>query len=114
MLDSTKGKFYGQCKDCKQFKNLKTIKSQQCPSCYKRATTKFTCLSCGEYKTKYSSDECYICYKKRMDIQVTTFTLRLDVEDHKQIKDIATHKNVSMAELVKTFITWGIENEAAN
>jgi hypothetical protein len=38
-------------------------------------------------------------------------TVRLDHEDAAALRDLAERKRTSVAELIRTFVAWGLENE---
>jgi Ribbon-helix-helix protein, copG family len=44
--------------------------------------------------------------KERWHYQV----VRLDPDDVKELRTLAERENTTMAELIRTFVTWGIEN----
>jgi hypothetical protein len=37
--------------------------------------------------------------------------IRLDHDDAAALRDLAKRKHISVPELIRTFITWGLENE---
>jgi hypothetical protein len=37
--------------------------------------------------------------------------VRLDHDDAQALRDLAKRKRTTVAELIRTFITWGLENE---
>jgi Ribbon-helix-helix protein, copG family len=61
---------------------------------YERGTKEY-------YKVKYSRSKELWCYQ----------TIRLDHEDAEALREMARRKRTTVAELIRTFITWGLEND---
>jgi hypothetical protein len=72
-----------------------------CSGCEEDAMTTQMKAAKRDWAREYQRAKALWCYKM----------VRLDHDDMQALRELARRKHTTVAELIRTFVTWGLENE---